>query len=69
MSGQGCTVVFGYPLLSSMRASFLTPDAVYDGTRWGFLKSYLKQKDVDWVRVQGGCGMLSSSLILRGDHP
>jgi hypothetical protein len=28
MSGPGCTVFIGYPLPSSMRASFLTPGAV-----------------------------------------
>jgi len=39
MSGPGCTVFIGYLLLSSMRASFLTPDAVRDGTEPGFLKS------------------------------
>jgi hypothetical protein len=38
MSGPGCTVFIGYPLPSSMHASFLTPDAVYDGTNLEFLK-------------------------------
>jgi len=38
MSGPGCTVFIGYLLLSSMRASFLTPDAVCNGIVSEFVK-------------------------------
>jgi hypothetical protein len=38
MSGPGCTVFIGYPLLSSMRASFLTPGGVCDGIVPIFIK-------------------------------
>jgi len=43
MSGPGCTVFIGYLLSSSMRASFLTPDAVCGGTALEFIKSDEKQ--------------------------
>jgi hypothetical protein len=45
MSGPGCTVFVGYPLSSSMRASFLTPAAVSGRALPEVYNNYLKQMD------------------------